>query len=122
MLNCKISYDDGFLYINWNEKHSNKHRIFKLYNYLEPWSQPHSIPLDDDADSLVLDLKDKDNGRYIPIIDFKKETSLFDNINENYIFFSKTDLKNVIINKYGKKSPYEIILLKKILYLYSKSS
>jgi hypothetical protein len=121
MLNCKISYDDGFLYINWNEKHSNKHRIFKLYNYLEPWSQPHSIPLDDDADSLVLDLKDKNNGRYIPIIDFKKETSLFDNINENYIFFSKTDLKNVIINKYGKKSPYEIILLKKILYLYSKN-
>lgn len=121
ILNCDINYNDGILHINWEEKHFNKFRNFKMYNYLAPWVQPYCMQLDDGITSLKLDLKDKDNGRYIPIIDYNKERSLFENLNENYTFFAKSDLKNIIKNKYGIKSSNEIKLLNKVLYLYSKN-
>ncbi|GEM_PF-4350323 len=121
ILNCEINYIDGIAYINWEEKHFNKFRNFKMYNYLAPWVEPYCIQLDDDIKSLKLDLKDIENGRYIPIIDFNKEKSLFENLNENYTFFNKVDIKNIIKNKYGKKSSNEIRLLNKVLYLYSKN-
>jgi hypothetical protein len=120
MLNCQKSVEGNYLYFCWNEKQENKARILRIYNYLAPWQKPESFKLEDGTTKIKLDLTNYEKGCYLPMIDYKKEKSLFEHVIANTRFFKKEDIFFKLINKLGYPQLKQNLILSKILQKYQK--
>lgn len=110
------------LKLSWNEKEINKARTIKLYNCTTPWKKSIDFELQDDVTELEIELQEYDFGAYVPVVDYKKEVSMFENLIEKKVFLLRNDLNNIVINKYGNKDNKQSILMCKILWLYAKKN
>ncbi|SDY94477.1 hypothetical protein SAMN05660462_01313 [Proteiniborus ethanoligenes] len=119
MLNLKSEFIENVLIISWDEEYSNKSRILKLYNYINPWKNPLEFELSDGITEVIVALDKIDYGYYLPVLDYKKEYSLFDNIQEKRDFFKKNDIKNIIANDIAIKVENEDFILGELLQCYA---
>lgn len=120
MLDCQKSVEVDYLYFCWKEKQENKSRILRIYNYLAPWQKPESFKLEDGTTEIKLDLTKYEKGCYLPMVDYKKEKSLFEQVIANTKFFKKEEIFFKLINKKGYPQLKQNLVLSKILQRYQK--
>lgn len=120
MLDSQKSIEGDHIYLCWKEKQENKSRILRFYNYLAPWQKPESFKLEDGATEIKLDLTNYEKGYYLPMVDYKKEKSLFEQVIVNTRFFDKEEISFKIINKVGYPPLKQNAILSKIMERYLK--
>ncbi|MFW6028926.1 MAG: hypothetical protein ACOCRO_01590 [Halanaerobiales bacterium] len=122
MLNFKLDYNETSYKIRWDEDSHNKSRVLKLYNYINPWKDDIKIELEEGITDVIIPLNKMEYGSYVPVLDYKREFSLFDNIENEMIFFKRKELKNIITNTQGMTLSNEDLILGKLLHNYKEGN
>ncbi|MEJ6949418.1 hypothetical protein [Natronospora cellulosivora (SeqCode)] len=118
MLNFKANFKEENLKLSWQEEYLNKSRVLKLYNFINPWKDNVEIELKDGITDIIIPAENIEFGSYIPVLDYKKEYSIFDNIEDKVIFFKRNELNNVINNNQEFKLKDEDLILGRLLQNY----
>ncbi|HHV30359.1 hypothetical protein [Acetivibrio mesophilus] len=103
MLGFKKTENENHMLLCWKESQRNTNRIIRLYNYTVPSDKPLEFDLEDDSTEINIDLRKCKFGAYVPIVDYKREVSFFDNAITEKKFFDISQINNSIINKLGPK-------------------
>lgn len=100
---ARTRYDNNDLIFSWSEEQNNKQRKISLYNITIPSDKPAEFDIEDGETEIRINLSLLKYGVYVPIIGFRKEESLFKNIECRYNFFGKNDVQNSFFNEVGIK-------------------
>lgn len=85
---------ENFIFLSWKEEQNNNRRKISLYNVTLPGDRPLEFNLEDGETHFKIDLDLLRYGLYVPIIEFHKERSLFDQIESSIFFPKREDIRN----------------------------
>ena len=119
MYNFQVINKKNNLSLTWEEKHKNKSRVLKLHNYTKPWEEPIELEVEDGLTAIELISTKLERGQYFATLDFKKEHSIFSNINTEKQFLEKRELSNFFSIKNGKDETKAETLISQILKKYA---
>ncbi len=89
------------IYVRWDESEINKNKELTFYNVVNPLENAIKVRLEDNEKEIELDLNLFNLGVYVPILDYYKPTSLFDQGEDPWKFFYRNQLKNRFLIKSG---------------------
>lgn len=104
MLNFKPkkSKSSDSIILSWEEKNLNKKKILKLYNLTSPYYEPKIYDLKEGQFQLSIGTNELLRDMYVPILDYKKEISLFANLENEDKFFTRHEAEIAFFNKSGE--------------------
>lgn len=116
MLEFRKTGNESRVLLSWKESQRNTDRIMTLFNFTVPSDNPVEINLEDEITEITIDLRELKFGAYVPIVDYKKDTSFFDNAITEKKFFNVGQIKNSIINRIGDKGTKQEYIFCKIIW------
>lgn len=115
MIDFKHKANSEQIFLIWKEKELNKKKILKLYNLTSPYYDPIVFELEEGQYKLLIDSCDLKFDMYLPVLDYKKDDSIFFDLESEEKFFTKEKAEISFFNKYGAKDNKQAVAMTKAI-------